>query len=613
MSDLDLPALAATPNRWETDPDTYVEETIAFLDSLEDWAAALPAFATAITAMVSGLDFNGTSTSSVTIGTGAKSFTTQAGKLWQTGQYVMVANTSAPSNYMLGQVTGYSGTTLNITVPAGGTGGSGTLSAWSIGIAPVPGTFLALGGGTLSGLLTTATPASGQEALVIPHGADPTSPTNGSIWTKTTGVFARIAGSTRQLISTVTGVLDAVLVAMASTTDSAGLRLPHGVAPTAPTNGDIWSTTTAFFARINGTTRQLATTDGTETLASKTLADPILTGTMRHDIYAIVDGAGFAIDPRNGDIQTITLGASRTPTVANFNAGDMVEMLIDDGTGYTIDWSTIGVTWIDGTPPTLRSSGYTRVRLYRIGSTYYGEEVAPKQATFGITYVGGKTSSGTLGGSATTPTISLTDLTGGLASAPVQNDFVVVALCASASGGGSDLNLTMSSAGWTEQHDLFADSTSDTNLAVYTKKMGSSPDTSFQLSIPASSGHSYAVAVQVFRGVDTTNPLDVANTTASGTTTILVDPPAATQPVSALNCLVLIGGGAHNAGTRTFSASYLNSFLSVGQDNASGDATVGMGYLKNILTAYNGAAWTFSTTDAATYSNCSVAMVLRAA
>lgn len=42
-----------------------------------------------------------------------------------------------------------------------------------------------------------------------------------------------------------------------STTTSASLRLPNGVAPTTPTNGDIWSTTTDLLARINGVTYSL--------------------------------------------------------------------------------------------------------------------------------------------------------------------------------------------------------------------------------------------------------------------------------------------------------------------------------------------------------------------
>lgn len=38
------------------------------------------------------------------------------------------------------------------------------------------------------------------------------------------------------------------------TTADASATFPHGVAPSAPVNGDLWSTTAAFFGRINGTT-----------------------------------------------------------------------------------------------------------------------------------------------------------------------------------------------------------------------------------------------------------------------------------------------------------------------------------------------------------------------
>jgi len=43
-----------------------------------------------------------------------------------------------------------------------------------------------------------------------------------------------------------------------STTTLSSVNLPHGTAPTTPNNGDVWTTTSAPFARINGTTRQLA-------------------------------------------------------------------------------------------------------------------------------------------------------------------------------------------------------------------------------------------------------------------------------------------------------------------------------------------------------------------
>lgn len=49
------------------------------------------------------------------------------------------------------------------------------------------------------------------------------------------------------------------VITAASTTSASGLRLPHGTAPTSPTNGDIWTTSSGVFARINGSTVQLAT------------------------------------------------------------------------------------------------------------------------------------------------------------------------------------------------------------------------------------------------------------------------------------------------------------------------------------------------------------------
>lgn len=40
----------------------------------------------------------------------------------------------------------------------------------------------------------------------------------------------------------------------ASTTSAASLRIPHGSAPSSPTNGDMWTTTAGLFVRINGAT-----------------------------------------------------------------------------------------------------------------------------------------------------------------------------------------------------------------------------------------------------------------------------------------------------------------------------------------------------------------------
>lgn len=79
----------------------------------------------------------GTSTTSLALGTGTKIFTTQAGLDFIAGLVVRAADQAGPVNkWMQGTVTAYSGTTLTLSVPADGSSvsGSGTISAWNIGL-----------------------------------------------------------------------------------------------------------------------------------------------------------------------------------------------------------------------------------------------------------------------------------------------------------------------------------------------------------------------------------------------------------------------------------------------------------------------------------------------
>jgi hypothetical protein len=141
------------------------------------------------------------------------------------------------------------------------------------------------------------------------------------------------------------------------------------------TNKDLSSGTNTFPS-------SLATLTGSQTLTNKTLTDPAITGTILEDIYTISDGAAFEIDPGNGSIQLITLGASRTPKATNFAAGESVTLLVDDGTAYTLTWtdSTFGsggVVWKTdgGNAPTLNTSGYTVIVLFKVSTQVYGARV----------------------------------------------------------------------------------------------------------------------------------------------------------------------------------------------------------------------------------------------
>jgi hypothetical protein len=74
-----------------------------------------------------------TSTTSLAIETGAKTFSTQAGKQFYVGCFVMITSDAAPStDYMFGRVTSYIGTNLDVSVDV--IGGSGTHADWTIAI-----------------------------------------------------------------------------------------------------------------------------------------------------------------------------------------------------------------------------------------------------------------------------------------------------------------------------------------------------------------------------------------------------------------------------------------------------------------------------------------------
>ena len=122
------------------------------------------------------------------------------------------------------------------------------------------------------------------------------------------------------------------------------------------------------------------TTVGGTLTATGGIIDPPIIGTILEDIFTITDAAAFEVDPGNGSIQLITLGASRTPKATNFAAGESITLMVNDGTAYTLTWTdatwgTGGVVWVGGTAPTLATSGYTVIQFWKVSTQVYGARV----------------------------------------------------------------------------------------------------------------------------------------------------------------------------------------------------------------------------------------------
>lgn len=96
--------------------------------------------------------------------------------------------------------------------------------------------------------------------------------------------------------------------------------------------------------------------------------DVVFSGAIDEKVYNVT---GTVLDPANGTIQYVTLSGNTTYT-ESFSEGESMVLMIDDGTDYTVTWPTM--TWVNnaGVAPTLATTGYTVVALWKISTTLYG-------------------------------------------------------------------------------------------------------------------------------------------------------------------------------------------------------------------------------------------------
>ena len=154
------------------------------------------------------------------------------------------------------------------------------------------------------------------------------------------------------------------------------------VGPASATNNALalFSGTTGKIVKnssVTSTGSDLSVPGGINAQGTSTIEKAVLNNGYTEEVFTITDGTTVNLDPNNGSIQTWTLGASRTPGQANWAAGQSITLMIDDGTAYSITWTTLAVTWKTdgGTAPILATSGYTVIALWKVGTTIYGARV----------------------------------------------------------------------------------------------------------------------------------------------------------------------------------------------------------------------------------------------
>jgi hypothetical protein len=140
--------------------------------------------------------------------------------------------------------------------------------------------------------------------------------------------------------------------------------------PAAGSSGEFLAHNGAWATPADATKMPLA--GGTFT-GSVTFEDAI-----NENVYAITDATSPVLEPDNGMIQTWTLNTgsvsgTRTPS-DSIAAGQSMLLMVDDGDGSdAITWPS--TTWVGGSAPTLATSGYTVIELWKVASTLYAAHV----------------------------------------------------------------------------------------------------------------------------------------------------------------------------------------------------------------------------------------------
>ncbi len=292
--------------------DAYSAAADATMAYLEGMPAELNAFGAALQDLASSITsqgFSGTSSTSLTIGTGVKTLIASTGAAFVGGQSVVIASAANPANSMTGTVVSYDSETGEMEVNVGSVSGSGTFANWTIGLALVADLsgYLQKAGGTMTGLLTLAA----ELGLVLTPGSAPGSPADGQFWRETGKLMHRLGGTSFE-------------IALLGRTQSDSNK---------SFSSSTWSGGTISSSALNGA----SFTDYTEIGPSAT--------------------TGTALSPNlaNGTLFRLITNGNATITLPTPVAGKSFTVAVEYGGAHTLSWAGGTRKWAGGSAPTPTS------------------------------------------------------------------------------------------------------------------------------------------------------------------------------------------------------------------------------------------------------------------
>jgi hypothetical protein len=367
------------------------------------------------------------STTSLTIDNNNKTLTIGTGLSYTPQQDVVIAYDA--SNHMHAQVLTYNSGTGVMTVDVQTHTGSGTFSLWTVNVGgTVPQASVTWGSitGTLGNQTDLATALNAKldsatatttyapiasptftGVVTIPAGASisgyaplasPALTGNVTITSNSTGpaLFIEQAG-TGNILTLHDQATDTNFVAIdangkvstipSEATNGAGFNIAHGVAPTTPVNGDIWTTTSGLFARINAGTKQLMNLGDTQTVSgnitfsnsSQTLGNSTATGTINVGTGATISASTKTVNIGTGGVSGSTttttigpvLGASTTSI-----GGTTAASTLNLATGATLTATTkavnIGTSGVAGSTTNIAIGSTTGTSTTTLQGTTNG-------------------------------------------------------------------------------------------------------------------------------------------------------------------------------------------------------------------------------------------------